>query len=195
MPRPKKIYPFDPKDIDLFENKFRTILETMEEKTELQEDNVFSYVVPSLVCLTFDSVGNKWKNACYFPQCHQIKRSYATRQKLIQHLQIHHTQEIPDGGRFLSPNDSSVVLDGFLCQNCGKLFNRKDHFTQHRNSACRGDQNVANFGVLSASHSDVAHYHNFTVPESLEEPSVIEEILLPEIGAVSSNLDCLAGIF
>lgn len=187
MPRAKKIYPFDPKDIDLFENKFRNIFESMEDKVEWQVDNVFSFVVPSLVCLTYDLAVNKWKNACYFPQCHQVKRTYATRQKLIQHMQIHHAQEIPNSGRFLSPGDSSVMINGFLCVNCGKSFSRKDHFTQHGNSACHVNRSVTSDASMSAS----AHVDQQQNEPSESNLSALE--LLSDIVAVPSHINALTG--
>ncbi|CAF1099358.1 unnamed protein product [Brachionus calyciflorus] len=45
---------------------------------------------------------------CLFESCKTAQKSFASKQKYVQHLQIQHDQQLPKGGSFISPNDRST---------------------------------------------------------------------------------------
>lgn len=156
-------FPLCTSEFNKLETKYRTLIDQIAIKTNEQCTNFFSYVFPSLSSPT--RAENKWRFPCNFPTCcgkepapaRQDKiRSYCSKQKLIQHLLLHHADQLPGGGSFLAPNDNCVAQGGFSCSKCASTFARKDHFDYHmKNSKC-AEENVSLYDYADADDASIS---------------------------------------
>ncbi|CAF1036250.1 unnamed protein product, partial [Brachionus calyciflorus] len=104
------------------------------------KNNFYELVVPSLADpIVIKSISESPRYLCLFKSCKDLQKSFASKQKFIQHLTICHDQELPKGGSFIAPNDKSTVPGGFWCSKCGHHYCRRDHLQKHFKSSqhCR----------------------------------------------------------
>ena len=107
------------------------------------KQNLKRFVIPSLAHYSYHAKlnrGNKLpkeKHKCLFNGCSLT--TFASKQKYFIHLVAKHSSQLPDGGRFLAPNDKSVTKGNILCSTCGHVYSRVDKYDEHlqKNEICR----------------------------------------------------------
>lgn len=130
---PKKIYkPPLNLQIENMKRQYSQIIKNIPKEQENLKNNFVNLVIPSL-CepKILSEISFKPRYICLFKDCSEQKKSFASKQKFIQHLKIIHDHELPMGGAFISPNDKSTQPGGFWCSVCGHHYCRRDHLLNH----------------------------------------------------------------
>ncbi|CAF1021457.1 unnamed protein product [Brachionus calyciflorus] len=138
---PKKVFKLPVNlERDRLKNFYRPQLDKMNHVSEDLKKNFYDFVIPSLAePKVIKEVSDVPRYLCYFVNCKKEVKSFASKQKFVQHLTIIHDQELPEGGSFISPNDKSTIPGGFWCSKCGHHYCRRDHLQHHfkSNLHCR----------------------------------------------------------
>ncbi|RMZ94147.1 hypothetical protein BpHYR1_050356 [Brachionus plicatilis] len=138
---PKHVYKL-PTNLEI--NRLRSIygqeVDKIPNVSEQQKNNFFNLVLPSLAKpILCKEISDLPRFVCNFPECKEETKSFASKQKFVQHLKIMHDQDLPGSCSFLYPNDKSTVPGGFWCSVCGHHYCRRDHLQNHMrtSSHCR----------------------------------------------------------
>ncbi|CAF1004499.1 unnamed protein product [Brachionus calyciflorus] len=138
---PKKIFKLPVNlERDRLCNFYRPQLDKMVNVSLELKKNFYDFVIPSLAePRIVKELSDLPRYFCLFQNCKSDGKSFASKQKYIQHLTIIHDQELPLGGSFISPNDKSTKPGGFWCSKCGHHYCRRDHLQHHFKSSvhCR----------------------------------------------------------
>ncbi|CAF0980168.1 unnamed protein product [Brachionus calyciflorus] len=119
-------------EINRLKSIYKPILDRMNDVPQSLKENFYNFVVPSLAePVLIKSISDNNRYLCLFDECKKNDKSFASKQKYIQHLTICHDQELPRGGSFIAPNDKSTVPGGFWCSKCGHHYCRRDHLQNH----------------------------------------------------------------
>jgi hypothetical protein len=129
-------------EIDLLKCKYDSILRSCQYDEE-QLDNFANYVLPSLARRNANMKQKKLhpsaldanydKYSCGFQSCGG--QLFSSKQKYVQHLNAKHRTQLPDGCRFLAPNDKTLYIDELRCEACGKVYSRVDKLESHLKSS------------------------------------------------------------
>lgn len=130
---PKKIFKLPTcLEINRLKSIYKPFLDQMTDVPQDLKENFYNFVVPSLAePVLIKSISDNNRYRCLFDECKKNDKSFASKQKYIQHLTICHDQELPEGGSFITPNDKSTVPGGFWCSKCGHHYCRRDHLQNH----------------------------------------------------------------
>ena len=125
-------------EIDHLKCQYDSILRSFEFSDE-QIDNFVDYVIPSLARRNANMKQKKLhpsaldanydKFSCGFQSCGG--QFFSSKQKYVQHLYAKHRKQLPDGCRFLAPNDKSLYVDDLKCPGCNKVYSRIDKLQGH----------------------------------------------------------------
>ncbi|RNA12045.1 hypothetical protein BpHYR1_036274, partial [Brachionus plicatilis] len=119
-------------EIQRLSNIYSPQIAKMTDVNHQQKINFFNLVVPALADpKIIKDLSDMPRFVCNFEECKEETKSFASKQKFVQHLKIMHDQELPGGCMFLYPNDKSTVPGGFWCSVCGHHYCRRDHLQNH----------------------------------------------------------------
>ncbi|RMZ97738.1 hypothetical protein BpHYR1_049354, partial [Brachionus plicatilis] len=119
-------------EINRLNHFYSQIIEKMIDVEENQKLNFFNLVIPSLAePVIISDISDNPRFVCNFLECKEENKSFASKQKFIQHLKIFHDQELPGACSFLYPNDKATIPGGFWCSDCGHHYCRRDHLQNH----------------------------------------------------------------
>ena len=109
--------------------KYSRALNGQIENDPIKIENFTKYVLSSLAePVIIPEISNLQRYRCLFSSCVSkvneaypsvIGKSFASKQKYVQHLCIDHDQELPGSGQFILANDKSTKAGGFWCSTCG----------------------------------------------------------------------------
>ncbi|CAF1068536.1 unnamed protein product [Brachionus calyciflorus] len=130
---PKKLFKLPINlEIERLKRIYKPTLESFQDNSVELQNNFYKLVLPSLANpRVVKEISNIPRYFCLFESCKAAQKSFASKQKYVQHLQIQHDQELPKGGSFISPNDKSTQPGGFCCSNCGHHYCRREHLNNH----------------------------------------------------------------
>jgi hypothetical protein len=158
-------------EIDVLKCKYDHVLRSME-YTDEQVDNFIDYVLPSLARRNANMKQKKIqpsaldvnydKYSCGFPVCGG--QLFSTKQKYVQHLNAKHRAQLPDGCRFLAPNDKTLNIVNLQCKGCSKVYSRIDKFESHLRS-----NGFCALQVARACAAEERHNATQKVQEQLEQ--------------------------
>jgi flagellar biosynthesis GTPase FlhF len=162
-------------EINLLKRKHNSILRSWE-YTDEQVSNFTDFVLPSLARRNANMKqkrlhpsaldANYDKYSCGFQSCRG--QLFSTKQKYVQHLNAKHRTQLPDGCRFLAPNDKSLYIDDLKCEGCTKVYSRIDKLEAHLKSSL--------FCTIQVAKSREAEQRRKAIPQqSPEEPSSDED--------------------
>ncbi|CAF1027701.1 unnamed protein product [Brachionus calyciflorus] len=119
-------------EIERLKRIYKPTLDSYVDVSDGLKNNFYQFVLPSLANpKVVKEISELPRYFCLFDRCKAAQKTFASKQKYVQHLQIQHDQDLPKGGSFISPNDKSTQPGGFWCSNCGHHYCRRDHLNNH----------------------------------------------------------------
>ncbi|CAF0951694.1 unnamed protein product [Brachionus calyciflorus] len=129
--------------------KYQFVLSGKIDKNQTKISIFRNTVLPSFVGKTCND-----RYTCCFNECLLLKKSFASKQKYLHHLQSKHASDLPDNGQFLAPNDKTISRNQYKCSNCLKTFARRYNLQQHiRTSEICKNVCVNEFDIESSNDS------------------------------------------
>ncbi|CAF0980189.1 unnamed protein product [Brachionus calyciflorus] len=177
----RKVKDIKKEEIERLREKYTDVINGKIELNIHKISNFVNLVIPTLAEQFKDQALVRY--LCLFSNCIPQKKSFKTKQKFVQHLCLKHAHQLPGQGLFLLSNDKSIQYGGFKCDNCSKIYTRKDHFQRHKSLICltkqstKPNKNQKKQQVIEASNSTITLDESFAscrlVDISLDESSVI----------------------
>ncbi|CAF1049451.1 unnamed protein product [Brachionus calyciflorus] len=118
---PKKVFKLPINlEIERLKRIYKPTLDSYQDVSVELQNNFYQLVLPSLANpRVVKVISDIPRYFGLFESCKTAQKSFASKQKYVQHLQIQHDKQLPKGGSFISPNDESTQPGGFWCSNCG----------------------------------------------------------------------------